>query len=183
MSPRYSLLDHLFNLGCYDAVCGPPAASSSQLVFPNPPNCVYSQWMCAVRFSSSALLWLTFPRFPFRIATMIAGKRLADIGYRTFSASMMLLTVYGGYLCTLRGYRYMQRQKELKLAAENQDAEVLKDWPNGPHLFLPPHVDIFHPCVCFHTSLRGFLCSGCKISLQPRTLAALMVPVKSVLAV
>lgn len=83
--------------------------------------------MCAVRFSCSALLWLSFPRFSFRIATMIAGKRLADIGYRTFSASMMLLTVYGGYLCTLRGYRYMQRQKELKLAAENQDAEVLKD--------------------------------------------------------
>lgn len=58
---------------------------------------------------------------------MITGKRLADIGYRTFSGSMMLLTVYGGYLCVLRGYRYMQRQKELKLAAENQDGEVLKD--------------------------------------------------------
>lgn len=58
---------------------------------------------------------------------MIAGKRLADIGYRTFSASMMLLTVYGGYLCVLRGYRYMQRQKELKLAAENQNPGILED--------------------------------------------------------
>lgn len=58
---------------------------------------------------------------------MITGKRLADIGYRTFSASMMLLTAYGGYLCVMRGYRYMQRQKQLQLAAENQDAEIIKD--------------------------------------------------------
>lgn len=90
-------------------------------------NDVNSHRMCIVRFSCSALLWLNFPRFSFRIATMIAGKRLADIGYRTFSASMMLLTVYGGYLCAMRGYRYMQRQKELKLAAEDQHPEVLKD--------------------------------------------------------
>ncbi|XP_034543855.1 cytochrome c oxidase assembly protein COX14 homolog [Notolabrus celidotus] len=58
---------------------------------------------------------------------MITGKRLADIGYRTFSASMMLLTAYGGYLCVMRGYRYMQKQKQLQLAAENQDPEVIKD--------------------------------------------------------
>ncbi|XP_040890474.1 cytochrome c oxidase assembly protein COX14 homolog [Toxotes jaculatrix] len=58
---------------------------------------------------------------------MLSGKRLADIGYRAFSASMMLLTMYGGYLCAVRGYRYMQRQKQLKLAAENQDPEVIKD--------------------------------------------------------
>lgn len=58
---------------------------------------------------------------------MVSAKRLADIGYRTFSASMMLLTVYGGYLCALRGYRYMEKQKQLKLAAENQDPEVIKD--------------------------------------------------------
>uniref|UniRef100_UPI0037E753EE cytochrome c oxidase assembly protein COX14 homolog n=1 Tax=Semicossyphus pulcher TaxID=241346 RepID=UPI0037E753EE len=58
---------------------------------------------------------------------MVSGKRLADIGYRTFTASMMLLTVYGGYLCTMRGYRYVQKQKQLQLAAENQDPEVIKD--------------------------------------------------------
>ncbi|KAG9329140.1 hypothetical protein JZ751_007518 [Albula glossodonta] len=59
---------------------------------------------------------------------MVSGKRLADVGYRVFSGSMMLLTLYGGYLCTMRAYRYMQRQKELKIAAENQtDSEVLKD--------------------------------------------------------
>lgn len=58
---------------------------------------------------------------------MVSGKRLADIGYRTFSASMMLLTVYGGYLCALRGYRFMQHRQKLKLAAENQDPEVIKD--------------------------------------------------------
>lgn len=58
---------------------------------------------------------------------MVSGKRLADMGYRAFSASMMLLTVYGGYLCAMRGYRYMERQKELKLAAENQDPELMKE--------------------------------------------------------
>ncbi|XP_008277482.1 cytochrome c oxidase assembly protein COX14 homolog [Stegastes partitus] len=58
---------------------------------------------------------------------MVSGKRLADIGYRAFSASMMLLTMYGGYLCAMRGYRYMQKQNELKVAAENQDTEVIKD--------------------------------------------------------
>lgn len=58
---------------------------------------------------------------------MVTGKRLADIGYRAFSASMMLLTVYGGYLCTMRAYRYMKKQEQLKLAAENQDSEIIKD--------------------------------------------------------
>lgn len=58
---------------------------------------------------------------------MVSGKRLADFGYRAFSASMMLLTVYGGYLCAMRGYRYMVKQKQLKLAAENQDPEIIKD--------------------------------------------------------
>lgn len=58
---------------------------------------------------------------------MVTGKRLADIGYRAFSGSMMLLTVYGGYLCVLRGYRYMHKQQQLKLAAENQDTEVIKE--------------------------------------------------------
>ncbi|XP_054640177.1 cytochrome c oxidase assembly protein COX14 homolog [Dunckerocampus dactyliophorus] len=58
---------------------------------------------------------------------MVTAKRLADIGYRAFSGSMMLLTIYGGYLCAMRGYRFMQRQKQLQLAAENQDPEVIKD--------------------------------------------------------
>ncbi|XP_075997363.1 cytochrome c oxidase assembly protein COX14 homolog [Genypterus blacodes] len=58
---------------------------------------------------------------------MVSGKRLADLGYRAFTGSMMLLTVYGGYLCVARGYRYMERQKQLKLAAENQNPEVIKD--------------------------------------------------------
>ncbi|XP_077386969.1 cytochrome c oxidase assembly protein COX14 homolog [Festucalex cinctus] len=58
---------------------------------------------------------------------MITGKRLADIGYRTFSSCMMLLTLYGGYLCSMRAYRYMVRRRELKTAAENQDPSVMKD--------------------------------------------------------
>lgn len=73
------------------------------------------------------LPWLYVPAC-FRILTMVSGRRLADIGYRAFSASMMLLSVYGGYLCAVRGYRYMQRRKQLKLAAENQDLEAIKDW-------------------------------------------------------
>ncbi|XP_026876016.1 cytochrome c oxidase assembly protein COX14 homolog [Electrophorus electricus] len=60
---------------------------------------------------------------------MMTGRRLADVGYRMFSASMMLLTLYGGYLCVLRGHRYLQRRKQLQLAAQNQsiDAETIKD--------------------------------------------------------
>ncbi|XP_014861147.1 PREDICTED: cytochrome c oxidase assembly protein COX14 homolog [Poecilia mexicana] len=58
---------------------------------------------------------------------MVTAKRLADIGYRAFSASMMLLTAYGGYLCTMRGIRYWEKQKQLKLAAKNQDPEIMKD--------------------------------------------------------
>uniref|UniRef100_A0A673MNL7 Cytochrome c oxidase assembly factor COX14 n=1 Tax=Sinocyclocheilus rhinocerous TaxID=307959 RepID=A0A673MNL7_9TELE len=57
---------------------------------------------------------------------MLSGKRIADVGYKLFSGSMMLLTVYGGYLCVLRAQRYMQRQKQLELAAQNESAEVLK---------------------------------------------------------
>ncbi|KAK6466783.1 cytochrome c oxidase assembly protein COX14-like protein [Huso huso] len=57
---------------------------------------------------------------------MVFGKRITDVGYRVFSGTMMLLTVYGGYLCTMRGYRYYQRQKLLREAAENQ-SEILKD--------------------------------------------------------
>ncbi|XP_075055219.1 cytochrome c oxidase assembly protein COX14 [Mixophyes fleayi] len=51
---------------------------------------------------------------------MASPKRLADIGYKMFSGSMMLLTLYGGYLCTLRAYRYFQRRDQLREAAENQ---------------------------------------------------------------
>ncbi|KAI5093416.1 cytochrome c oxidase assembly protein COX14-like [Silurus meridionalis] len=60
---------------------------------------------------------------------MLSTKRLADVGYRVFSGSMMLLTLYGGYLCAMRGYRYMQRQKQLQLVAQNQniDPEIVKD--------------------------------------------------------
>lgn len=65
--------------------------------------------------------------FLLRILAMVSGRRLADFGYRAFSTSMMLLTAYGGYLCVLRAYRYMEKQKQLKLAAENQNPEIIKD--------------------------------------------------------
>ncbi len=85
----------------------------------------------------------------FRILIMVSGKRVADIGYRAFSASMMLLTVYGGYLCAMRGYRYMQKQKQLKLAAENQDPEVIKDWRQLDCSCFCTDVDISHSCFFF----------------------------------
>ncbi|NP_001289695.1 cytochrome c oxidase assembly protein COX14 homolog [Danio rerio] len=60
---------------------------------------------------------------------MVSGKRIADVGYRLFSGSMMLLTVYGGYLCVVRAQRYMQRKKQLELAAqsENTASEIIKE--------------------------------------------------------
>ncbi|XP_034858593.1 cytochrome c oxidase assembly protein COX14 [Mirounga leonina] len=51
---------------------------------------------------------------------MPTAKQLADIGYKTFSTSMMLLTVYGGYLCSARAYRYFQRRSSQRQAAEEQ---------------------------------------------------------------
>ncbi|KAH1176205.1 cytochrome c oxidase assembly protein COX14 [Mauremys mutica] len=45
---------------------------------------------------------------------MVSAKRLADAGYKAFSGSMMLLTVYGAYLCSARVYRYFQRQRALR---------------------------------------------------------------------
>lgn len=51
---------------------------------------------------------------------MPTAKQLADIGYKTFSTSMMLLTVYGGYLCSVRAYHYFQRRSSRRQAAEEQ---------------------------------------------------------------
>ncbi|XP_059791856.1 cytochrome c oxidase assembly protein COX14 isoform X1 [Balaenoptera ricei] len=51
---------------------------------------------------------------------MPTAKQLADIGYKTFSTSMMLLTVYGGYLCSARVYHYFQRRSSQRQAAEEQ---------------------------------------------------------------
>ncbi|KAG1946329.1 cytochrome c oxidase assembly protein COX14 homolog [Pimephales promelas] len=56
---------------------------------------------------------------------MLGVKRIADAGYKLFSGSMMLLTVYGGYLCVLRAHRYMQKQKQL--AAQSETTETVKD--------------------------------------------------------
>ncbi|XP_068265923.1 cytochrome c oxidase assembly protein COX14 [Nyctibius grandis] len=48
---------------------------------------------------------------------MVSGKRLADLGYKAFSGSMMLLTLYGGYLCGVRTYRILQRRRERQAVA------------------------------------------------------------------
>ncbi|XP_068948676.1 cytochrome c oxidase assembly protein COX14 [Petaurus breviceps papuanus] len=59
---------------------------------------------------------------------MPSAKQLADFGYKAFSASMMLLTVYGGFLCSARAYRYFQHRGVLRQAAEEQKApNILRD--------------------------------------------------------
>ncbi|KAG9491820.1 cytochrome c oxidase assembly protein COX14 [Eleutherodactylus coqui] len=58
---------------------------------------------------------------------MVSSKRLADIGYKTFSSAMILLTGYGAYLCSWRVYRFFQVKKQLQLAAENQTEAIIKD--------------------------------------------------------
>ncbi|XDV22808.1 hypothetical protein PO909_027620 [Leuciscus waleckii] len=60
---------------------------------------------------------------------MLGVKRIADAGYKLFSGSMMLLTVYGGYLCVMRAQRYMQKQKQLELTAQSESTatESIKD--------------------------------------------------------
>uniref|UniRef100_A0A8C8SW24 Cytochrome c oxidase assembly factor COX14 n=1 Tax=Pelusios castaneus TaxID=367368 RepID=A0A8C8SW24_9SAUR len=47
---------------------------------------------------------------------MVSAKQVADFGYKAFSGSMMLLTIYGGYLCSAWTYSYLQRQRALKEA-------------------------------------------------------------------
>lgn len=58
---------------------------------------------------------------------MLGGKRIADVGYKLFSGSMMLLTVYGGYLCVMRAQRYMQKQKALAAQSESTATDTIKD--------------------------------------------------------
>ncbi|NWW73929.1 COX14 protein, partial [Climacteris rufus] len=43
---------------------------------------------------------------------MVSRKQLADFGYKAFSGSMMLLTVYAGYLCSVRVQRMLQQRRQ-----------------------------------------------------------------------
>ncbi|XP_032638199.1 cytochrome c oxidase assembly protein COX14 [Chelonoidis abingdonii] len=59
---------------------------------------------------------------------MVSAKQLADAGYKAFSGSMMLLTVYGGYLCSARVYRYFQRRRALRQLEESRpSAGIVED--------------------------------------------------------
>ncbi|XP_054834986.1 cytochrome c oxidase assembly protein COX14 [Eublepharis macularius] len=59
---------------------------------------------------------------------MVSARQLADFGYKAFSGSMMLLTLYGGYLCSVRAYHYFQRQSLLKQPEQEQmHADAVKD--------------------------------------------------------
>ncbi|XP_028566585.1 cytochrome c oxidase assembly protein COX14 [Podarcis muralis] len=58
---------------------------------------------------------------------MASAKRLADFGYKAFSGSMMLLTLYGGYLCSVRVYRFFQRRNLLKQLEQQEINAAVKD--------------------------------------------------------
>nr|XP_003216978.1 PREDICTED: cytochrome c oxidase assembly protein COX14 [Anolis carolinensis] len=58
---------------------------------------------------------------------MVSAKQLADFGYKTFSGSMMLLTLYGGYLCSLRAYRYFQNKSAMKQLEQQEIVSAIKD--------------------------------------------------------
>ncbi|XP_042560539.1 cytochrome c oxidase assembly protein COX14 homolog [Clupea harengus] len=59
---------------------------------------------------------------------MMSAKRIADMGYRMFSGSMMLLTLYGGFMCTSRAYRFWTKEKQLEVEAQEQrEPEMMKD--------------------------------------------------------
>ncbi|XP_042303224.1 cytochrome c oxidase assembly protein COX14 [Sceloporus undulatus] len=58
---------------------------------------------------------------------MVSAKQLADFGYKTFSGSMMLLTLYGGYLCSVRAYRYFQNQSKIKQLEQQEITSTVKD--------------------------------------------------------
>ncbi|OPJ69912.1 cytochrome c oxidase assembly protein COX14-like [Patagioenas fasciata monilis] len=68
------------------------------------------------RFLFSALGTASLSRAEAAGSAMVSGKQLADFGYKAFSGSMMLLTVYGGYLCSVRAYRLLQRRRERQTA-------------------------------------------------------------------
>ncbi|XP_020860577.1 cytochrome c oxidase assembly protein COX14-like [Phascolarctos cinereus] len=51
---------------------------------------------------------------------MPSAKQVDDFGYKASFASMMLLTVYGGFLCSALAYRYFQHRGVCIRAAEEQ---------------------------------------------------------------
>ncbi|XP_044277949.1 cytochrome c oxidase assembly protein COX14 [Varanus komodoensis] len=59
---------------------------------------------------------------------MVSAKQLADFGYKAFSSSMILLTLYGGYLCSVRGYRHFLNKQALKqLEQQEMNTAAVKD--------------------------------------------------------
>ncbi|NWY07055.1 COX14 protein, partial [Nothoprocta ornata] len=48
---------------------------------------------------------------------MVSAKQLADVGYKAFSGSMMLLTLYGGYLCGVRAYGLLRQRRARRESA------------------------------------------------------------------
>ncbi|XP_077184772.1 cytochrome c oxidase assembly protein COX14 [Paroedura picta] len=59
---------------------------------------------------------------------MVSAKQLANFGYKAVSSSMMVLTLYGSYLCSARAYRFFQRRSLLEQVNEEQvHVDTVKD--------------------------------------------------------
>uniref|UniRef100_A0A8D0C0N1 Cytochrome c oxidase assembly factor COX14 n=1 Tax=Salvator merianae TaxID=96440 RepID=A0A8D0C0N1_SALMN len=59
---------------------------------------------------------------------MVSAKQLADFGYKTVSGSMMLLTLYAGYLCSAATYHYFQTKAEQKrIKQQEMNTAAVKD--------------------------------------------------------
>ncbi|TRY74126.1 hypothetical protein DNTS_026675 [Danionella cerebrum] len=67
------------------------------------------------------------PVFAVQICTMVSGKRVADVGYKLVSGSLMLLTVYGAFLCAVRVKQYLEwKHRTLEDSSQISPAEPVK---------------------------------------------------------
>uniref|UniRef100_A0A8C4QZ06 Uncharacterized protein n=1 Tax=Eptatretus burgeri TaxID=7764 RepID=A0A8C4QZ06_EPTBU len=55
-----------------------------------------------------------------------AERKLANIAYKLFSGSMMVLTVYGAFLCSSQVYSIYMNRKARKLEAAQQPIDQIK---------------------------------------------------------
>ncbi|XP_005062138.1 PREDICTED: cytochrome c oxidase assembly protein COX14 isoform X1 [Ficedula albicollis] len=70
----------------------------------------------ALEQSHGSLISWRHPKPSWTCAAMVSKKQLADFGYKAFSGSMMLLTVYAGYLCSVRVHRMLQQRRQRESA-------------------------------------------------------------------
>ncbi|KYO27216.1 cytochrome c oxidase assembly-like protein 14 [Alligator mississippiensis] len=59
------------------------------------------------------------PQSERRSGAMVSAQRLADLGYKAFSGSMMALTVFASALCTVRVYHMLRHRKARQEAGDS----------------------------------------------------------------